>query len=121
MAALGGQSDVSRGSLNLHRQGVQISLRVSRAGHYILGAVDLRKDPSRSPSTCSEASASLFHLVQKFPEMSDGGLHLPCTRDGLYRFGAPLTFAACKAVAPGDPRDGSLTAPKKIVMKLHVT
>ena len=51
--------------------------------------------------------------------MSDGGLHLPYTPDGLYRFETPLAVAACNAAALGDAEDCSLTDPKKIVMKLH--
>ena len=94
MEALGGEPDFLRGSLNLRRQGAQIPLRVNRVGRNILSAVDLRADPSRGASKCPEASASFSHLVQKIPNMSDGGLHLPYTPDGLYRSETTLTFAA---------------------------
>ena len=83
--ALGGLSDFLRGSLKLHRQWVQIPLRVNRAGHYILGVVDCREDSSRRVSKCPEASASFLHLVRKFPDFSDGCLHLLYAPDGLYR------------------------------------
>ena len=120
MEALGGKSNFLRGSLNLPRQGAQKRLGVNRVGRYILSVVDFRKDPSRSASRCPEASASLFHLVQKCPDLSDRDLHLPYTPDGLYRFETPPTFAASKAVILGDAEACRLTDPKKNVMKLHV-
>ena len=109
-----------RGSLNLHLQGAQIPLMVNRVGNGILSVVDFRKDPSRSAPKCPEASASLLQLVRKYPDLSDGGLHVPYSPDVLFRFETPHTFAACKAVTLRDARDGSLTDPKKIAMKLHV-
>ena len=78
------------------------------------------QDPPGSAPRCPEASASFFRSVQKAPDLSDGGLRLPHTPDGLYHFETPLTFAACKAVTLGDARHCCLTAPKKIIMKLHV-
>ena len=52
MEALGGRFDFLRGSLNLHRRGVQIPLRVNRVGHCILGVVDFCMDPSGRASRC---------------------------------------------------------------------
>ena len=109
-----------RGSTNLRRKGVRIPLWVNRAGRYILSLVDFCKDPSRRLSRCPEASASFFHLVQKFPDLSAGRPHLPYTPDGPYRLETPLTFAARKAVTLGDAEDCRLTDLKKILMKLHV-
>ena len=54
------------------------------------------------------------------PDLSDGALYLPHTPGGLYRFETPLTFAACKTVTLRDAREGSLTDPKEIVIKLRV-
>ena len=71
-------------------------------------------------SKCPAASASFLLLVHKFPDLPDGGLHLPDTPDGLCRFETPLTFAAYKAVTLEDARDGSLTGPKKVVAEMHV-
>ena len=120
MEALGGQLDFLRGSFNLPRQGVQKRLGVDRVGHYILSVVDFRKDPPRRASRCPEASASLFHLAQKFPDLPERDLHLPHPPDGLYRFETPPTFAACKAITLGDAEACRLTGPRKNVMKLHV-
>ena len=118
--APGGRWDFLRGSLNLHRQGVQIPLRVNRAGHYSLRVADFRNDPSRIASRRPDAPASFCLIVHKFPNMSDGGTHFPYTPDGPFRIETPLAFAACEAVTLGAARDGSLTGPKKIIMKLHV-
>ena len=69
-------------------------------GHYILSVVDCSRSPSRSLSY-PEVSASFFATVRKAGGLSDGGLHLPYTPDGLYHFEPPHTFAACKAGAIG--------------------
>ena len=95
-------------------------MRVHKAGHYILSAVDFRRDPSRSASKCPEESASIAYLAHKRPNLAHGGLHFPQTPESLYRFESPRTSAACTAVAPGDARDGSLTDPKYIAMELNV-
>ena len=102
------------------RRGAQIPLRVNRVGHYILSVVDFRRDPSRIAPECPEASASFLHFVHERPDVSDGGLHLLNTPDGLYRCETPPTFATCKAVTLGNVGGGSLTDPEKIAMKLHV-
>ena len=97
MEALGGQLGFLRVSSVLRRQGANFALRVNRAGHYILSAVDFRKDPSRS-LPCPEAPTSFFHIVQKAPDPYYGGLHFPYAQEGLYRFEPPPTFAASKPV-----------------------
>ena len=71
-------------------------------------------------SKCLEASASFPRLVHKFPETSGGGIHLPYTPDGPYRFELPLAFAACSAASLGDAEDCRLEGPEKIAMKSHV-
>ena len=43
----------------------------------------------------------------------------PFTGDGMCSFTAPRTFSARKGVAVGDARDGTLSDPEKIIMKLH--
>ena len=118
--ARGGQLDFLRGPLILRQRGAQIPPRVNRVGRCILSVADFRKNPSRSLSGCPEASASFCYLVQEAPGLSDGGLHLLYAPGGLYRFEAPLTFTACKAVSLGDATDGYLADPKKIAMTLHV-
>ena len=56
----------------------------------------------------------------KSPDLSNGGLPLPPTEDGLYPFAPPQTSSACKAVTLGDARDGWPSGPKKIITVLHV-
>ena len=114
MEAPGWRLDFLRGPLTLRRQGVQIPLRMNRVGRDILSAVDSRGDPSGRAPKRPEAAASFFRLVQKFPDLSDGGLHLSYMPGGLYRFETPLAFPPCKAFSLGDAREGSLTGPEKI-------
>ena len=97
MESLGGQLDFMRGALILRRQGVKISLGVSRVGHHIMIAVDFCDGPSWSAPRCPEASGSFPHSVQKAPDLSDGGPHSPYTPDGPYPLETPLAFAARKA------------------------
>ena len=47
----------------------------------------------------------VFHLVQKFPDVSDGGLHLPDAPDGLRQFETPLTFAAREEVSLAEAKE----------------
>ena len=49
-----------------------------------------------------------------------GGLRLPCSEDGLYRFGPPHTFSARRAVTLGGAMDGNLPDRRKLIGKLHV-
>ena len=52
-------------------------------------------------------------------DLANGGLHLPHSEDGLYRFEPPQTFSACKAVTSGDARGGRLADPNKIITRMH--
>ena len=61
-----------------------------------------------------------FFSVQEVPDLFGGGFHYTYTPDALYHSETPLTFAACKVVTMGDARNGFLTDPKKIAIKLHV-
>ena len=54
------------------------------------------------------------------PDLSNGGLHLPFTEDGLLRFGPPRTFSANAAATLEGARDDSVSGPRQITMKLHV-
>ena len=93
MEALGGQWDFSRDALALRKHGVATPLRVTRTGSYILSVVDFGKDASRK-ARGPAASTSYFEraLTDKRRNLPNGGLHLPCSGDGLYQFGPPLTF-----------------------------
>ena len=94
---------------------------MNSVGHHILSVVEIREDPPRCVSACPDVSASFSYLVHRCPDLADGGLHLPYTPDGLYRFETPRTFAACEAVTPGDAQYSNLTDPEKVAAKLHVT
>ena len=74
MESPAGQLDFLHGPLNLHRRLAQKPLGGNRVGHYILSVVDFREDPSRSLPR-PEVSASFLTIVQKAPDLSDGGLH----------------------------------------------
>ena len=99
--------------------GAGIPERVNRALQYIPSVANFRENPSRS-SPCPDGSAPFFHIVQRAPDLSDGGFHLPCTQEGLYHFGPPLSSAACEAVFLGDAEDCRLTDSKKIATNLFV-
>ena len=55
-------------------------------GRYILSAADFGKDASREVRG-PVASASFFEIVQKAPDLPNGGRHLPYTEAGLRQFG----------------------------------
>ena len=120
MESLGGQSEFSRDSLVLVKQGVAIALRVNRVGRYILCVVDFGEDASRQVRGPA-VSASHFGraFFRKIPNMPNGGLHLPYTEDGLYQFDPPRTFSACNAGSLGDSMDGCLPDPNRSVMKFR--
>ena len=56
----------------------------------------------------------------KRPDLSNGGLHLPYTEDGLRQFESPRTIPAYQAATLTDSTHGYLLGPKKIIMTLHV-
>ena len=43
--------------------------------------------------------------MDKRPNLSDGGLHLPLKESGLLRFSTPKKFMACTAVTLRDAQD----------------
>ena len=97
LEALGGQLDFERDILTIREHGVDVPLSANEMGHYILSAVALGKWP--------DLAASYFEwsLVEKRPDLSDGGLHLPITEGGPLRFVTPKEFPACTAVTLGHP------------------
>ena len=56
----------------------------------------------------------------KSPYLSNGGLHFPFAADGVCRFEPHQTFSAGMTVTLGDRKDGCLSGPKKIIVKLQV-
>ena len=83
-------------------------------GHYIIGAVEFGR------GTNLAASYFEWPFLEKRPDLSDGGLRLQPVESGLIRLVPPKELPACTAVTLGDARDGSISDPKKIIMKLHV-
>ena len=57
--------------------------------------------------------------MEKRPDLSDEGSHLPLVESGLTRSAPPREFSACGAVTLGDAQDDSISDPKKIIMKSH--
>ena len=87
-------------------------------GHYILGVADFdgrRGGRGRSP-TCPAPMVG-WACARKRPNPE---FVLPARR--LVRAVLPprRTFTARKAATSGDARDGTLSGPNKIIMKLHV-
>ena len=76
----------------------------SKMGRYFLFAVESGEDPSRSVSI-PEVSASFFESDQKAPDLPNGGLRLPSTGDGLYRFFGLQEgyFRGIGGLSPGGP------------------
>ena len=64
-------------------------------GHYIVSVVEFGRVPA--------VAASYFEwsFVEKRPDLSDGGLHLPLKDSGLIRFAPLREFSACAAVTLG--------------------
>ena len=57
--------------------------------------------------------------MEKRPDLSDGGLHLPLVECGLIRFDPPHEFSSCTAATLGDAQDDGISGPEKIFMKSH--
>ena len=57
--------------------------------------------------------------MEKLPDLSDGGFHLPLVEGGLLRFGPPKDFSACTAATSGDARGDSISDPKMIITEMH--
>ena len=71
LEALGAYLDFEKDALSLLRHGVRVPLGVNAMGHYIASVVEFGRGP--------EVAASYFEwsFVEKRPDLSDGGLHLP--------------------------------------------
>ena len=65
-------------------------------------------------------SRSAWAVKTKRPNLLKVCVGSPVAEDGLYQFGPPSTFSACKAAALGDALDPSASGTGRIVMKLHV-
>ena len=94
--------------------------KANEMGHYALSVVAFGKGPScveRGPNFA--ASYLEWTLVDKRPDLSNGGLHLPNTVDGLFRFVSPKEFSACTAVTLGDAREDGASDARRVFMKLH--
>ena len=112
--------EFSRDALVPRTPGATIPLQVNKIGHSTLSAVDSGENASgnvREPAV----SASYFEwaFTNKRSNLSNGGIQLPKTEDGLCQFYAPRAFSTCKAVTLGGAADGCLSAPE-IGMRLHV-
>ena len=57
--------------------------------------------------------------MNKRPDLSNGGLHLSYSGDGLFRFEYPHIRSACKSVSSG-VADGCLSDPNEIIVELNV-
>ena len=120
--ALRGQLDLERDISTIRTPWVGIPLTGDEMGHYVLSVVARGRRPScvdRGPNL----AASFFEwtLLTKRPDLSTGGLHLPCTDDELLRVVPPENFLASTAVSlGGDARGDSVSDPRDVVMDLHV-
>ena len=113
--ALGGQLDFGRDILTVRKRGAEGPPGVNEMGHYVLSAVEFGQGPprfDRGPNLA--ASHFVWSFLQRRPDLSDGGLHLPLTEGGLLRFVPPEEFSACTAATSA--RDGSISGPKEIVI-----
>ena len=113
LEALGAQLDFEKDTLSPLRHGVREPLRVNAEGQYIVRAVEFGRGPN--------VTASYFErsVVEKRPDLSDGGLHLRLAESESIRFAPPREFPACTAVTLGDAQDDSISDPKKLITKLR--
>ena len=95
LEALGGQLDFERDILAMREHGVDVPLSANEMRHYSLSVAAAGKGPDLA------ASYVEWSLVEKRPDLSDGGLHLPITEGGPLRFVPPKEFRACTAVTLG--------------------
>ena len=107
--------------LTLRKQGVGIPLEVNPMGRYVLRAVAFGYGPPKLVGG-PKVAAPYFEwaFVSKRPFVSNGGLRLPLTDAGFFRFEPPQAFSACKTVTLGDAGDGCPSDPEKTIMKLRV-
>ena len=121
VGALAPESDFAREALAIRNHGVDIPLKVGETGHYAPSVVAFGRGPpcvDRGPKLAESYFA--WAVAEKRPDLRNGGLRLPVTEDGLYRFEPPRVFPACTAAAPGDARDESASDPRTTITKLHV-
>ena len=107
--------------LEIRGHGVDIPLKVNEIGRYVPRVVASGEWPS-----CADRGPKLaalyfeWALLENRPDLSNGGLHLPVSEDGLYRFGPTRVFSASTAVALGGALDGCASGPRKVITELHV-
>ena len=119
--ALGGLLDFAGDVWAIWNHGVDIPLKVNEMGHYALSVVAFGHGSSRV-DLGPQLAASYFAWtpVDKRPDLSNGGSHLPTTEDELFRFEPPRVSAASTGATLGDPRVNSAPDSAIIIMKLHV-
>ena len=86
LEALGAQLDFDKDTLSLLRHGVCAPLRVNAMGHFIVSVAEFGRGPNLA------ASYFEWSFLEKRPDLSDGGLHLPLMESGPIRFGPPREF-----------------------------
>ena len=113
--------DCERDISAIRNKGADIPLTVKGMGHYVLSVVASSTGPlcfDRVPNLA--ASYFEWTFLTQCLGLSNGGLRLRFTDDGLLRFVPPKDFPACAAAALGDARDESVSGHRKISMNSHV-
>ena len=120
LEAFGAQVDFGNDVLSLLRHGVKVPLSVNETGHYVLSVVEFSRRLPRSDRR-PDFAASFFEwpFLEKRPDLSECGLHMPLVEGGPLRFVLPKGFSACMAATLGDARDDSISDPQNIITKLH--
>ena len=111
LEALGVQLVIFKDALSLLRHGVCVPLGVNAKGHHIVSVIEFGSGPNFAASFCE------WSFLEKRPDLSDGGLHLPLVGSGLIRFVPPQDFSACMAVTLGNARGDGSSDPNKIITK----
>ena len=90
VGSLGGQLDSLREILTLRKREVDIPLKLNHTGRYATSVVVFGERHSQSAKGPTfPASFFEWAFAKKRPNLSDGGLHLPYSKDGLYRLEPP--------------------------------
>ena len=113
--------DFARVELTIRGRVADIPLRVNEMGHYVLNVVAFGEGSSRIDRGPKLAAAYFeWALLDKRPDLSNGGLRFPFSEGGLFRFEPPRLFPACTAATLRGARVESAPDPGKVIMKLHV-
>ena len=120
LEALGAQLDFANDTMWLGRHGICVPLGLNAMGHYVMSEAEFDTGrPKRTRDPSFPASYFEWSLMDKRPDLSDGGLHLPLKESGLLRFATPKKFVACTAATHREAQDEGAADPKEIIMKLH--